>query len=233
MPQNVSSLRSEVRAWLSTDDKRLPDDRLHSMINGVLADLSRRADLSEFEESTALTFLTDSSTFMDNEPWPVETSSDGTQYRVLAAELPERLSRIHSVFYMNSGSPVYLEQITFEEFQDTYKSTDPDYPVKYALWADRIYFGPAPLETLTVYVYYWADPVIHGDVTAGEVSTSGALVKYWDVILPGVVAEATKYSIEDQRYQLFKSDYETKVRRLLIQEARRPYAGNRPVSEIP
>jgi len=232
MSRDLQTLRTEVRKWLAVDEKRLPDAQIDMMVNVVLTDISRRCDVSEFEGDTSFTFTTIRATDMDNEAWPLSLITGQYNYNTISQVLPSDFSRPHSVFWMDGNTPVYLEQISFEEFQDNFKSIDQGDPTHYALWGGKIYCAPVPNEDTEVYAYYYAHPPVHGEAT-GEVTTSAFLTKHFDLVLYGVMAESCRYLLEDQRFQMYTQAFESRLRRFFIQEARKHYAGLRPESKIP
>jgi len=235
--RNIFILRESVWAWTGSTDKRLPRVAIDHIVNGVIADIVRRADVSECEKQAEITFgYTGTTGLADGTPWPATATEDAgiAVSAVNVAALPSNFSRPHAMWIVSNSEPVYLNQLAFDAFRDKHKTVSQGDPKDYALWDGAVYVAPRPAYGGSVYMYYYAEPEELGsDLEAGEVTSSEILTKYWDLILDGSIAEAYKYLFEEQRYPVFAAGYEKRIRRLLIQESRRNHTGRVLFSEIP
>jgi hypothetical protein len=211
MAKTLGQMRGEIWRWTDTNTVRFPEDDLTSIINDVIEDISTSADFSynEFEEEI--------------------TTTAGVDY-VLLSSLTNVFSHPFSMWYTHEGMRVRVEYLPLEEFEQLYKdTTKTDRPQNYTLFGGKILFGPTPDAAYSIDFKFYGRP---GDMEL-DADTNGFLVNAWHVVRYGVMTEACKYLIEDNRVPLFENSFERRKRRFIIDHARANTSGHRSASKEP
>jgi hypothetical protein len=224
MANTIAQMHTEIWGWTDTNSTRLDELYITRIVNGIIADLSRSADLlyNEFSET-------------------ITTSANKWYYPLSGLE--GKFSRPFSMWYTDSeGAVSRVVYVTPEEFEKRYwkpqipSGIPPDnsdepvgdtgLPKRYTIFAGDILFGPTPDAEYSLVFKYYGYP---GDLISGT-STNDYLEYAWDIIQYGALAEVCKFLLEDNRIQLFASEYTRRKRRFFIEHARARTAGKRSQS---
>lgn len=226
MAKNLGQMMDDVRTWIGANQKRLPDAVLATIVNGIVRDVSSITDGFMFEK--VYYFTTTASQFM--------------------YDFPEGFSRPFSVWYGEHDGTVSASTGTFtvpgalygtmespltyvsqEEYENDYINADSGAPSVYSMWADKLYIGPPSDGQYNVMMKLYT---LSTDLAARNESNV-FIERYWDVVLFGSLADASKYLMEDQRIGVFQSEYELRKRRMQIELSHMKSSGSRPESRIP
>lgn len=213
MANTLGQMQTEIWAWTDTDSTRVPAAYITRIVNGIIADLSRSADLlyNEYTEEYGI--------------------YAGINEYIIEDELVNKFSRPFSMWYTNSsGARIRIEYLPPEAFEKKFQnSTDQAAPTYYTIFGENIVLGDIPDAVYTGTFKYYGYPADLEDST----DTNSFLKSAWDVIQYGVLGEVCKFLIEDQRVAMFVPEYEKRRRRFLIEHARAKSSGSRLISHEP
>ncbi len=177
-------LKTSIADWLNRDDRTsaIPD-----FIS--LAEEAHRMDLDSITVETVDDITTPTTQYVDFS----ELSSYPTEITLAWANLSKRRN---------------LEFYTLSSLNDKYADTTAGTPEGYAVFADKIWFGPYR-DGISVSVAY------EGEVSplSDSVSTNAILDKYPSLYLYGSLIQAEAYLHGDDRIQKWRSGYGDAVER--------------------
>jgi hypothetical protein len=213
MANDLSRMKTDVRAWTDTTETRLSDEQLTGIVNGIIADLSRSADSLYNEFSEAITTVS------------------GTGTYEISSTLANKFSRPFSMWLIDSaGLASRVTYVPPEEFEKRYfGSNGTGSPVHYTIFAGYIYFGPTPDAEYSLRFRYYGYPA---DLVSNT-DTNKYLANAWDVVFYGTLGEVCLYLIEDNRKATFSAEYKTRKIHFLIEQGRARTSGRRPESHEP
>ena len=205
MAKDLDTMRQTIWRVTGSTSKRLPTAALTQIINDVIQDTSRRGDFSYDEEVFVLSF------------------EDGSVEEVL----PTNVKRIMRVQYNNIDLPYMRVREFVDTYPDPLNSTELN---AYTIFDGAVITSGAPNSTLyDLEVWSYTEPT---DLLVSD-ETNAYLTNEWEMIKFGVLAKASIELIEDKRFPLFSSQYESLFRRFAIDQERVRHVPGRLESTVP
>lgn len=187
--RTVSVMRDEIRTWVGADAKRIPNARIDNIINDIMQDISRRADLSVNARTEGLQFWQEEAT--DSDEWALtHTDGDtGVSYSLTnKTDLPYDFAVQQSVYLVgDDGSVTYINHMPYDDFTSNlhYFSNSGSDDSYYTIADGYVFLSFVPAYGTIVYINYFCNPDLVGEDIDGQgtsVDTSPFFVKYWDII---------------------------------------------------
>lgn len=210
MANDLASLKQLIWRTTGSNDKRLPGDEIQGIVNDVISDISRMADISFDLVITEVPVFPGQKTLTD-----------------------VRNSR---AVYSVSVNGTALEFLTTDKFFEKYPEDTTGEPSHWTLWGDSMVVQPIPddegadrnVAAFTVEIRHQRAPQQVTDLQATRY-----LENAWDVIVPGVQTIACQNLIEDRRIPVFQATFRERLRRFLIMQSRLEHIATRLQSEEP
>jgi len=181
---NFGDLKTELGDWVEMGNTRLPDAKRGKMINWAIRRVGRRYDLRYCEITDTLALVISDRDYA----------------------LPVRWKKFESLWYTHptsTGIVFLVGPLTREQFDLNFPdATKLDLPEAYMVWGSNLFVGKTPDQSLTLnrnYYQYLPDLV-------GVSDTNGIIDDHEDLVLFTVLANASRFAIEDGRIPMWKEE---------------------------